>query len=213
MRINSRLGIFQRLWGDLKVLFIALKENLRELGHVKPRNGWIGNESKKDKFATATAISKRANANLAIKILRYTFSWRWVTSTKPYISKKNKMSRLKFACAIVFISAMSQSLTCSIETREGSFDAILRNDIPLNALKAALNLEKEEWWCLAWFLLLVQNLASGHMVKLTQLYTKRYWRNMYLIWELQLINQLYLCKITHLVTLRSLFKHFFLKKM
>ena len=29
---------------------------------------WIGNEQKKDRFATATAISKRANANLGIKI-------------------------------------------------------------------------------------------------------------------------------------------------
>ena len=32
----------------------------------------IGNESKKDRFATATAISKRANANLGIKISRHT---------------------------------------------------------------------------------------------------------------------------------------------
>ena len=39
---------------------------------------------------------------------------------------------------IVFISAMSQSLTCSVVTREGSFDAVLRNDIHLSALKAAL---------------------------------------------------------------------------
>ena len=28
---------------------------------------WIGNESKKNRFATATAISKRTNANLGIK--------------------------------------------------------------------------------------------------------------------------------------------------
>ena len=34
--------------------------------------------------------------------------------------------------------------------REGSFNAVLRNHICLNALKAALNLEEEEWWCLAW---------------------------------------------------------------
>ena len=32
----------------------------------------IGNESKKDQFATATAISKRANVNLGIEISRHT---------------------------------------------------------------------------------------------------------------------------------------------
>ena len=32
---------------------------------------------------------------------------------------------------------------------EGLFDAVLRNDISLSALKAALNLEEEVWWCLA----------------------------------------------------------------
>ena len=66
---------------------------------------WIGNETKKDGIATATAISKRANTNLGIKIPRHTISWRFneinlnsrVASMKPYISKKNKMSRLKFA--------------------------------------------------------------------------------------------------------------------
>ena len=64
---------------------------------------WIGNESRKDRFATATPISKRANANLGIKISRLTISRRLnemnlngrITSTKPYISKKNKMSRLR----------------------------------------------------------------------------------------------------------------------
>ena len=35
---------------------------------------WTGNESKKDQFATATAIYKRANANLDIKISRHTIS-------------------------------------------------------------------------------------------------------------------------------------------
>ena len=66
---------------------------------------WISNESKKDQFATATAISKRANANLGIKISRHTISRRLnemnlnsqVASMKPYISKENKMNRLKFA--------------------------------------------------------------------------------------------------------------------
>ena len=45
---------------------------------------------------------------------------------------------------IVFISAMIQSLTYSVVTGEGSFDAVLRNDFHLNALKAALSLEEEE---------------------------------------------------------------------
>ena len=66
---------------------------------------WIGNESKKDQFATATASSKRGNANLGIKISRHTISGRLieinlnnqVASTKPYIFKKNKMSQWKFA--------------------------------------------------------------------------------------------------------------------
>ena len=60
---------------------------------------------KKDGFATATAISKRVNANLGIKISRFPISRRLyeinlnsqVASTKPYICKNNKMSRLKFA--------------------------------------------------------------------------------------------------------------------
>ena len=59
----------------------------------------------KDRFATATATSKRANANLGIKTSRHTISRRlneinmnsWVASTKTYFSKKDKMSRLKFA--------------------------------------------------------------------------------------------------------------------
>ena len=97
---------------------------------------------------------------------------------------------------IAFISVMSQSLTFLVVTGEGLFNTVLRNDICLSVLKAALNLEEEVWWYLAWFLLLVEDLLSSYMVKLMQLYTKRYWRNMlHLIWELQLINQLYLCKI------------------
>ena len=40
---------------------------------------------------------------------------------------------------------MSQSLICPVVTREGSFDAVLRNDIPLSALKVGLNLEEEVW--------------------------------------------------------------------
>ena len=64
-----------------------------------------GGPRKTDRFATAIAISKRANGNLGIKISRHTISRRLneinlnsrVTSTKPFISKKNKMSRFKFA--------------------------------------------------------------------------------------------------------------------
>ena len=36
---------------------------------------WIGNESRKDRLATATVIAKRANGNIDIKISRHTISW------------------------------------------------------------------------------------------------------------------------------------------
>ena len=65
--------------------------------HGRPRkttareDRWIGNESKKDRYATATAISKRTNANLGIEISRHIISQRLneislnsrVASTKP----------------------------------------------------------------------------------------------------------------------------------
>ena len=41
----------------------------------------------------------------------------------------------------MFPLATSQNLTCLVVTREVLFDAILRNDIRLSALKAVLNLE------------------------------------------------------------------------
>ena len=44
---------------------------------------------------------------------------------------------------IVFISVMSQSLTCSVVTVVCMFNAVLRKDICPSALKAALNLEEE----------------------------------------------------------------------
>ena len=143
---------------------------MRKLGNVKPRNYLAGRgklqqgktdglvmNKKKDRFATATAISKRANTNLGIKTSRHTISRRFseinlnsqVASTKPYISKKNKMSRLKFATRhvirtensrIAFLSAISQSLACSVVTGEGSFDAVLRNDIRLSAQKNSVRL-------------------------------------------------------------------------
>ena len=49
---------------------------------------------------------------------------------------------------IVFISAMTQSLTSLVVTGESLFDAVLNNDIRLGALKAALNLKEEVRWCL-----------------------------------------------------------------
>ena len=74
------------------------------LGKLLQGKIWIGNELKKDRFVTATTISKSANTNLGIKIPKHTISRRLnainlnslVASTKPYISKKNKM-KLKVA--------------------------------------------------------------------------------------------------------------------
>ena len=43
---------------------------------------------------------------------------------------------------IVFISMMTQRLTCVVVMGEGSFNAVLRNDIHLCAPKVALNLEE-----------------------------------------------------------------------
>ena len=115
---------------------------------------WTGNELKKREFSTATGISKRANANLGIKISRHAISRRLneinlnsrVDSTKPYISKRNKMRRLKFATEHVIwteeqldcVHLRNKSkLNCSVVTGKGSFDTVLRNDIHLSALKAA----------------------------------------------------------------------------
>ena len=99
---------------------------MRKPGPVKPRNHLAGLEKLlqgKYWFAIATTISKRANSNVGIKISRHTISRRLneinlnsqVASTKPYISKKNKISQLKYIIFteeqwIVFISVMSQSL-------------------------------------------------------------------------------------------------------
>ena len=104
------------------MLFISILRKLEETGscetkkpHVKSRENTvrkdrlIGNETKRDRFATATALSKRANANLGNKISRHTFSRRFneinlsskIQSTKSYISKKNKNSRLKVATEYV----------------------------------------------------------------------------------------------------------------
>ena len=79
MKINSRLVIFQKL-GKSKSVIHSISRKLEETEPCeakkppgRPRkttareDRWIGNESKKDRFVTATAISKRANANLALK--------------------------------------------------------------------------------------------------------------------------------------------------
>ena len=117
MKINTQLGIFQWLVKSKSVIHRILRklEETESCEAKKPpgrprkttarEDRWIGNESKKDWFVTATAISKRANANLGIKISRHTISWRLneknlnsqVACMKLYISKKNKMSWLKLA--------------------------------------------------------------------------------------------------------------------
>ena len=114
--------ISKTVWKSKSVIYSILRK-LKETGSCKAKNTppgrprkttaredrWSGNKLKKDWFATATAISKRANANLGIKISRHTISRRLneikvnsrVASTKLYISKKNKMSQLKFATEYV----------------------------------------------------------------------------------------------------------------
>ena len=130
----------------------------------------VSNESKKDRFATATAISKRANANLGIKISRHTISRR---PKKINLNSRilTFLKRTKWAVwnlpqntsyglknnGILFILAVSQNLTYSV--------VILRKDISLSALKASFNLEEEVWWCLVWFQLLVQDLLWDNTVK------------------------------------------------
>ena len=65
---------------------------------------------------------------------------------KPYISRKNKKSRLKYGLknsGIVFNSARCQNSIFTVVTEEYWFEAVLRNNIRLSAPKAALNLELE----------------------------------------------------------------------
>ena len=108
------------------------------------KDGLVMNQ-KKDRFTTATAITKRADANLGIKTSRHTISRRLneinlnsrVASTKPYISKKNKMSRFKFATEYV-ISAMS--LTCSVVM---GVRRSPKEPYSPQGNKSALNLEEE----------------------------------------------------------------------
>ena len=183
---------------------------------------------KKNQFVTATTISKRANANLGIKISRHTISWRLneinlksqVTSSKSYISKKNKTSRLKFA---------TEHIIWTEEQRDYSHFSNKFNLFSCDRRRSVQRSSKE-WYSTqctkssvkfgggsVMVFGMIYATATGTLVrlhsKLMQLYTKRYWRNMYLIWELQLINQLYLSKITLCVTLWSLLRHFFLGRM
>ena len=90
---------------------------MKKLGHVEPRNHMSSQgkilqvktdrlvmNKKKNRFGTTTSISKRANANLDINISQLTIYRRLneinlnsqVASTKPCISKRNKMKGLKF---------------------------------------------------------------------------------------------------------------------
>ena len=128
---------------------------------------WIGNEYKKRIDLRQQMLSrKELILTLAIEISRHTISQRHneinlnsqVASMKAYISKRTKWTNWNLPLnmsdglensGIVFISTMSQSFTCSVVTGEGLFETFVRNDIHLCALKAALNLEEEVWWCLA----------------------------------------------------------------
>ena len=219
---------------------------MRKLAHVKPRNHltdlekiqlgkrekeWLLMNKKKDRFATATGISKRLNSNLGIKVSRQTISWRLnkidlncrVASTMPYISKKNKMSRSKFAAEhVIWIEEKWCCVFFSDESNFNQFDCDERRFIRRSSkdqyspqgTKMSVIFRGRSLMVFGMIQLLVQDLISGYTVKLTQLYTKTYWRNMlYLIWELQLINQLYLSKTMFRVTQRSLLRHFFLRRM
>ena len=163
MKINSRLEIFQTLWGNLKVFIHSILRKHMESGSCKakkrPGMPWktaarehrqIGKESKNDRFARATAISKRANANLGIKISRPIISRRLneinlnsrVVSTKSYLSKKNKVSRLKFATEHVIWT--EEKWDCVHFSDESTFNQFNCDDISISALKSALHLKEEE---------------------------------------------------------------------
>ena len=127
-------------------------------------NRWIRNESKKDRFATATAISKRANANFGVKISKHTISRRLneinlnsrVAFTKPYISKKNKINQLKFATEhVIWTEEQWGCVHFSDESKLNLFGwdkrrFIRRSPKERYSLKSALNFKMKVWWCLAW---------------------------------------------------------------
>ena len=102
-------------------------------------NKWIDNQSKKDRFAIATAISKRANGNLGINISRHSISRRLyeinlynrVASTKPYISKKNKTSQLKFATEhVIWTEEQRDCIHFSDESKVNLFGCDGRRFVP-----------------------------------------------------------------------------------
>ena len=201
------------------------------MGHSKPINHlegleellqeetWIGNESKKDQFSTTTAISKRANAKLGIKLSRHPISRilneinlsNRLASTNLAFIKKNKLNRLKFATehvsGIVFISVMNQSLTCSVVTGEGSFDEVIRNNIRLSALKSRVKLGGESVLVFG----MLSDTGTGRLVRLhgkcngtvhKMILKKHDLPNLRTAIN-QSINQLYLCKITLCYTAKS----------
>ena len=135
---------------------------------------------------TSTTISKRANANLGIKISRHIISRRLneinlncrIACMKPYIFKRNKINWLKFASEHViwteeqwdvFISVMGQSLTWSIMTGESSFDAVLKEWYSPQCTKSSVKFGGGSMMVFGMISVLVQDLLSGYTVKLTQL--------------------------------------------
>ena len=191
---------------------------------------WIGDESKKDQFVTATAIYKRANANLSIRISRHTIYQilneinlnSQVASMKPYISKKNKMSQLKFDAEHVIWT--EEEWNCVHFSDESKF-----NPFGCDERKFVRHSPKE--WYLPQCTKNCVKFGGGSVIlfgmisaagtrplvrlhgKINATVYKEIWRNMYLIWELQLINQLYICKSMFHVKQRSLLRHFFLRRM
>ena len=100
------IGDISKTVGESKSVIYSILRKLEETGTCKakePPGRPRKTTAREDN--SATAISKRANANLGINISRHTISRRLneinvnsrVASTKPYISHKNKISRLKFA--------------------------------------------------------------------------------------------------------------------
>ena len=203
MKINSWLGIFQRLWGNLKVLFIVFYENFKKTASCEAKNHLAGQgkllqgktdrlvmNQKNDRFATATAIFTRANAYLEIKISRHTISWRlneinWnsrVASMKPGVDKKNKMSQMKFVNEHVIWS--EEQWGCVHFSGESKFNLfgcdgrmfVRRSPKEQYSPQCTKSCVKFGEGSVMVFGMLVDELLSGYIVKLTQLNTKRYWK-------------------------------------
>ena len=120
------------------------------------------------------------------------------------------MSRLKFATEhVIWIEEQWDHIPFSDESKFNLFGchgrSLVRHSPKERYSPQCTKNSVKFGWSLIWFLMPVQDLLSGYTVKLTQQNTKRYWRNMlYLICELQLINPLYLYKITICHTEKSL---------